>query len=89
MSSVRSGWDDDAFLLPGVNLGFDRIRFDNFAVVVLNLHRPSALLGFHIGGIIGHTFLGDYRVAMDLKDSVLRLTEIAPSGSRRSGRAGD
>ena len=71
-----SGWDDDAFLLPGVDLGFDRIRFDNFSVVVLNLHRPSALLGFHIGGIIGHTFLGDYRVALDLKDSVLRLSEI-------------
>ena len=71
-----SGWDDDAFLLPGVNLGFDRIRFDNFSVVVLNLHRPSALLGFHIGGIIGHTFLGDYRVVLDLNDSVLRLTEI-------------
>ena len=71
-----SGWDDDAFLLPGVDLGFDRIRFDNFSVVVLNLHRPSALLGFHVGGIIGHTFLGDYRVALDLNDSVLRLTEI-------------
>ena len=76
-----SGWDDDAFLLPGVNLGFDRIRFDNFSVVVLNLHRPSALLGFHIGGIIGHTFLGDYRVALDLNDSVLRLTEIQASAS--------
>jgi predicted aspartyl protease len=74
-----SGWDDDAFLLPGVNLGFDRIQFDNFSVVVLNLHRPSALLGFHIGGIIGHTFLGEYRVAMDLKNSVLRLTEIQDS----------
>ena len=78
-----SGWDDDAFLLPGVNLGFDRIRFDNLAVVVLNLHRPSALLGFHIGGIIGHTFLGDYRVAMDLNDSVLRLSEIQEPGTRR------
>ena len=73
-----SGWDDDAFLLPGVDLGFDRIQFNNFSVVVLNLHRPSALLGFHIGGIIGHTFLGDYRVVMDLQDSVLRLTEIQP-----------
>ena len=70
-----SGWDDDAYLLPGVDLGFDRIRFNNFSVVVLNLHRPSALLGFHIGGIIGHTFLGDYRVTMDLNDSVLRLNE--------------
>ena len=74
-----SGWDDDAFLLPGVNLGFDRIRFDNLAVVVLNLHRPSALLGFHIGGIIGHRFLGEYRVALDLQDSVLGLSEIKPS----------
>ena len=71
-----SGWDDDAFLLPGVDLGFDRIRFDNLSVVVLNLHRPSALLGFHIGGIIGHTFLADYRVSLDLSDSVLRLSEI-------------
>ena len=78
-----SGWDDDAFLLPGVDLGFNRIRFDNFSVVVLNLHRPSALLGFHVGGIIGHTFLRDYRAALDLKDSVLRLTEIQrPPGAR-------
>ena len=66
----------DAFLLPGVNLAFDRIQYDNFSVVVLNLHRPSALLGFHIGGIVGHRFLSNYRVALDLERSTLRLTEI-------------
>ena len=69
-----SGWDSDAFLLPGVRLAFDEIRYDNYAVVVLNLHRPSALLGFHIGGIIGHRFLSDYRVVMDMERAVLRLT---------------
>ena len=68
-----SGWDKDAFLLPGVNLAFREIEYDNFSVVVLNLHRPSALIGFHIGGIIGHDFLQHYRVTMDLNRSTLRL----------------
>lgn len=68
-----SGWDRDAYLLPGINLSFSGIDLDNFAVVVLNLHRPSALLGFQIGGIVGHDFLSNYRVAIDLKQSVLRL----------------
>src|SRR5581483_1748068 len=36
-----SGWDDDAFLLPGVDLAFDRIHYNNFPVVVLNLDAPS------------------------------------------------
>ena len=40
----------------GVHLAFDRIQYENFSVVVLNLHRPSALLGFHIGGIVGPPF---------------------------------
>ena len=69
-----SGWDPDAFLLPGVNLAFRDIEYDNFSVVVLNLHRPSVLMGFHIGGIIGYEFLRNYRVAMDLDRSALRLT---------------
>lgn len=69
-----SGWDSDAFLLPGVRLAFNEISYDNFAVVVLNLHRPSALLGFHIGGIVGHRFLSDYHVVMDMERAVLRLT---------------
>ena len=71
-----SGWDQDAFLLPGVNLMFDRVQYDNFSVVVLNLHRPSALLGFQVGGIIGHKFLSNYRVALDLNEGVVRLTEL-------------
>ncbi len=71
-----SGWDQDAFLLPGVQLAFNEIMYDNFSVVVLNLHRPSALLGFHIGGIVGHTFLRNYRVEIDIDRSMLRLTRL-------------
>ena len=69
-----SGWDREAYLLPGVNLSFSGIDYDNFSVVVLNLRRPSALLGFQIGGIVGHDFLSNYRVTIDLKRSVLRLS---------------
>jgi predicted aspartyl protease len=72
-----SGWDRDAFLMPGVNLAFDDIRYTNFPVVVLNLDTPSALLGFKLGGIVGHRFLSRYRVAIDLERSVLRLKQIA------------
>jgi predicted aspartyl protease len=71
-----SGWDQEAFLLPGVNLAFSGIMYENFSVVVLNLHRPSALLGFHIGGIVGYRFLRDYRVSLDMRDSVVRLNRI-------------
>ncbi len=72
-----SGWDDDAFLMPGVNLAFDTIKYDNFPVVVLNLNAPSALLGFQLGGIVGHKFLSKYRVAIDLDRSVLRLKNVS------------
>jgi hypothetical protein len=41
--------------------------------VVLNLRAPSVLLGFRVGGIVGHKFLGKYRVDMDLARSELRL----------------
>ena len=71
-----SGWDPTAYLLTGVDLAFDTIEYPNSSVVVLNLHRPSALLGFHIGGIVGHTFLRDYRVSIDLSRSVLRLNKL-------------
>lgn len=71
-----SGWDRDAFLLPGVNLAFSDIRYNNFSVVVLNLETPSALLGFKVGGIVGHKFLSKYRVGIDLERSVLRLKQI-------------
>ena len=71
-----SGWDRDAFLMPGVDLSFDTIRYTNFPVVVLNLNAPSALLGFQLGGIVGHKFLSGYRVGIDLERSVLRLKSI-------------
>jgi len=71
-----SGWDRDAFLMPGVDLSFDAIRYTNFPVVVLNLNAPSALLGFQLGGIVGHKFLSRYRVGIDLERSVLRLKEL-------------
>jgi tetratricopeptide (TPR) repeat protein len=72
-----SGWDRDAFLMPGVNLNFDRLHYDNYSVVVLNLDTPSALLGFQLGGIVGHKFLSKYRVGIDLERSVLRLKAIS------------
>jgi Flp pilus assembly protein TadD/predicted aspartyl protease len=72
-----SGWDRDAFLMPGVNLKFDQINFNNFAVVVLNLQAPSVLLGFQVGGIVGHKFLSPYRVSLDLERSELRMSKSA------------
>jgi predicted aspartyl protease/Flp pilus assembly protein TadD len=68
-----SGWDPDAHLLPGVDLAFDSIRMNRQPVVVLNLDAPSVLLGFDVGGIIGHRFLSRYSVGIDLKRSVLGL----------------
>jgi hypothetical protein len=69
-----SGWDPDAFLLTGVNLAFDRISMPNHSVVVLNLDAPSVLLGFELGGTVGHRFLSRYDVAIDLKRSVVGLS---------------
>jgi Flp pilus assembly protein TadD/predicted aspartyl protease len=71
-----SGWDRDAFLMPGVNLDFDTIEYRNFSLVVLNLRAPSLLLGFQLGGIVGHKFLAPYRVSMDLEQSELRLEKF-------------
>jgi Flp pilus assembly protein TadD len=71
-----SGWDRDAFLLPGNDLDFDRIEYRNFPLVVLNLRAPSVLLGFQLGGIVGHKFLSNYRVSMDLEQSELRLEKF-------------
>lgn len=74
-----SGWDRDAFLLPGQRLRFsDSIDYQNFAVVVLNLRAPSVLLGFEVGGIVGHKFLSPYRVALDMGRSEVRLS---PTGN--------
>jgi len=68
-----SGWDRDAFLLPGVDLDFDEIEYRNFPLVVLNLRAPSILLGFQLGGIVGHKFLAPFRVTMDMERSELLL----------------
>jgi tetratricopeptide (TPR) repeat protein len=68
-----SGWDKDAFLMPDVDLEFSTIRFTRIPVVVLNLRAPSALLGFQLGGIVGHRFLSKYRVTIDMARSVVGL----------------
>lgn len=71
-----SGWDKDAFLMPGVDLNFAGIAFTNFPVVVLNLRAPSVLLGYELGGIVGQKFLTSYRVTFDLEHSLLRLKKL-------------
>ncbi len=71
-----SGWDRDAFLLPGINLNFDQIEYKNMPLVVLNLRAPSVLLGFQLGGIVGHNFLSHYKVALDTERSELRLQKF-------------
>jgi len=71
-----SGWDRDAFLMPGMNLNFDQIEYKNMPLVVLNLRAPSVLLGFQLGGIVGHNFLSHYKVALDTERSALRLQKF-------------
>jgi Flp pilus assembly protein TadD/predicted aspartyl protease len=80
-----SGWDRDAFLMPGVDLNFtNKIEYRNMSVVVLNLRAPSVLLGFRLGGIVGYKFLSRYRVAIDLDRSVVQLQARTPSPSKRA-----
>ena len=71
-----SGWDRDAFLLPGQDLDFQEIAFRNYPLVVLNLRTPSILLGFQVGGIVGHKFLGSYRVTIDMARAELGLEKF-------------
>jgi tetratricopeptide (TPR) repeat protein len=71
-----SGMDMNAYLLPGVNVDFEEIVFRNVGLAVLNLRAPSVLLGFQVGGIVGHRFLSEYRVAMDMGRSELRLDKL-------------
>jgi hypothetical protein len=70
------GLDPDAFVLPGVDLHFDAIEYQKFAVAVLNLRAPSVLLGFQLGGVLGYAFLNEYRVAMDFARGELRLRKL-------------
>ncbi len=69
-----SGWDPDAFLMQNVDLAFERVTIPRTSVVVLNLDAPSALLGFQLGGIVGHQFLSKYTVTLDLSRSTLSLS---------------
>lgn len=71
-----SGYDPQAYFLPGVNLAFGSLTMPNQPVVVLDLRAPSVLLGYEIGGIIGYRFLGKYHVEFDLQKSVLRLRDL-------------
>jgi hypothetical protein len=71
-----SGIDANAYLLPGVDVDFDEIEYRNVGLAVLNLRAPSVLLGFQVGGIVGHRFLSEYRVSMDMTRSELRLEKL-------------
>ena len=82
-----SGWDRDAFLMPGVNLNFNKIEYKNLSVVVLNLRAPSVLLGFRLGGIVGYKFLSRYRVAINLDKSIVQLQ--ARTSQNLNRRVGD
>ena len=53
--------------MPGVDLLFDTIAYKNFPVVVLNWSTSSALLSWKLGGIVGHKFLNEMRVGIDLR----------------------
>ena len=71
------GLDTSAFLLPGVDLDVASIAYRQIGVAVLDLRSPSVLLGFQIGGIVGHKMLGGYRVSLDLERSEVRLEKEA------------
>jgi Flp pilus assembly protein TadD len=68
-----SGEDANAYLLPGVDIDFNEIAYRKVGIAVLNLRAPSVLLGYRLGGIVGHSFLSDYRVSVDMGRSEVRL----------------
>jgi Flp pilus assembly protein TadD/predicted aspartyl protease len=80
-----SGLDANAYLLPGVDVDFDEIEFRNVGLAVLNLRAPSVLLGFQVGGIVGHRFLSEYRVSMDMERGELRLERFDARGQPVAG----
>ncbi len=71
-----SGPDEDAFLLPGVDLDFEGVSLRRIGLAVLNLRAPSVLLGYQVGGIVGHNFLSRYRVSLDVPRSEVRLETV-------------
>jgi Flp pilus assembly protein TadD len=73
-----SGVDEEAFLLPGVDLDFEGVSLRRVGLAVLNLRAPSVLLGYQVGGIVGHNFLSRYRVSIDVPRSEVRLESASP-----------
>jgi Flp pilus assembly protein TadD/predicted aspartyl protease len=71
-----SGPDEAAFLLPGVDLDFEGVSLRRVGLAVLNLRAPSVLLGYQVGGILGHNFLSRYRVSIDVPRSEVRLEAV-------------
>jgi tetratricopeptide (TPR) repeat protein len=73
----RGGWDRSAFLLPYIDLEFAKgVGFHQTSMIVLKLDAPSWLLGFQVGGIIGHEFLSQYSMAIDLERSQVGLQRL-------------
>ena len=72
-----SGPDETAFLLPGVDLDFEGVSLRRVGLAVLNLRAPSVLLGYQVGGIVGHNFLSRYRVSIDVPRSEVRLESVS------------
>jgi hypothetical protein len=72
-----SGWDRTAFLLPFLEIALaPGVGTSQRSVVVLNLDAPSALLGFELGGILGHDFLRSYVLRIDLARAEVGLRPI-------------
>lgn len=72
-----SGWDHTAFLLPFLEIALaPGVGTSQRSVVVLNLDAPSALLGFELGGILGHEFLRSYVLRIDLARAEVGLRPI-------------
>jgi hypothetical protein len=55
------------------------LRYPKIGLAVLDLRAPSVLLGFQVGGILGHRFLADYGVTLDVARSQLRLVRRSPA----------
>lgn len=72
-----SGWDRTAFLLPFLEVALaPGVGTSQKSVAVLNLDAPSALLGYEMGGILGHDFLRHYVVRIDLERAEVGLRPI-------------
>lgn len=72
-----SGWDRTAFLLPFLDIELaPGVGSRQRSVAVLNLDAPSALLGYEMGGILGHEFLRHYVVRIDLERGEVGLRPI-------------